>query len=200
MNAMTGFTPLTGTPAEPAEVTAREGERLTILRHGAQEAAQRAFSCLVEPEPGDLVLVGRAEAETYILAVLARRGAAPMRVAMPDGASIAAEPGARLRIAAGTLQMEAEATQIATQGLDVTAGRADVRLGRVGILAEAIETIAQRVVARLRRSYRFIEETEQVRARDIDQRASGHMHIRGDATTVQGTALVKLQADQIHLG
>jgi hypothetical protein len=199
MNAMTGFTPLTATPAERAEVVARDGERLTILRHGAPEVAQRAFSCLVEPEPGDLVLVDRSEAETYILAVLARRGAAPMRVAMPDGASIAAE-GGKLRIAAGTLQMEAEATQLATQGLDVTAGRTDVRVGRVGILAEAIETIAQRVVARLRRSYRFVEETEQVRARDIDQRASGHMHIRGDATTVQGTALVKLQADQIHLG
>ena len=199
MNAMTGFTALTGTPAEPAEVTARDGDRLTILRHGVAEAAQRAFSCLVEPEPGDLVLVGRAEGETYVLAVLARRGAAPMRVAMPDGASIAAD-GGRLRIAAGTLQMEAEATALATRGLDVDAGRADVRLGRVGVLAEAIETIAQRVVARFRRSYRFVEESEQVRARDIDQRASGHMHIRGDATTVQGTALVKLQADQIHLG
>jgi hypothetical protein len=199
MNALTGFTPMTANQAERAEVVARDGECITILRDGAQEAAQRAFSCLVEPEPGDLVLVDRAGAGTYILAVLARCSVAPMRVAMPDGASIAAD-GGRLRIAAATLQMEAETTALATRGLDIDAGRADVRLGRVGILAEAIETIAQRLVARLRRSYRFVDETEQIRARDIDQRASGHMHIRGDATTVQGTALVKLQANQIHLG
>ena len=64
-------------------------------------------------------------------------------------------------------------------------------------LSEAIETIAQRIVGRFRRSIRIVEESEQLRARDIEQRASGHMHLRGDAVTLQGGALVKLRADQI---
>lgn len=195
MNAITGFAPLT----ESARVVAHDGTGFTILRHGRAEAAQRAFSCLVEPVAGDLVLVGHAEGEAFILAVLARRGDAPMRVALPDGATIAVADG-RLTLDAGRLDLRAGATGVTTGSLDVTAGRTDASLGRVALLAEAIETLAQRIVGRFRRSIRIVEESEQLRARDIEQRASGHMHLRGDAVTLQGGALVKLRADQIHLG
>ncbi|NMJ43772.1 DUF3540 domain-containing protein [Roseomonas sp. JC162] len=195
MNAMTGFAPLT----ESARVVAQAGAAFTIWRRGREEPALRAFSCLVDPAPDDLVLVGDAEGEAYILAVLARRGDAPMRLAMPGGATIAA-PDGRLTLDAGTLDLRAGATEVTTRSLDVTAGRTAASLGRVALLAEAIETIAQRIVGRFRRSLRIVEDSEQVRARDIDQRASGHLHLRGDAVTLQGTALVKLRADQIHLG
>lgn len=195
MNAMTGFAP----PTDSARVVAQDGPGFTILRHGQAEAALRAFSCLVEPAPGDLVLVGRAEGEAFILAVLARSGDAPMRVALPDGATITAADG-HLTLDAGRLDLRAGATEVTTRSLDVTAGRTDASLGRIALLAEAIETIAQRIVGRFRRSIRIVEDSDQVRARDIDQRATGHMHMRGDAVTLQGSALVKLRADQIHLG
>jgi len=195
MNAMTGFAPLT----DSARVVARDGAGFTILRHGQAEPAQRAFSCLVEPAAGDLVLVGHAEGEAFILAVLARHGDAPMRVALPDGATIAAPEG-RLTLDAGTLDLRAGATELTTRSIDITAGRTDASLGRVALLAEAIETMAQRIIGRFRRSVRIVEDSDQTRARDIDQRASGHLHLRGDAVTLQGTALVKLRADQIHLG
>jgi hypothetical protein len=199
MNALTPIAPLAGAPTESARVVARDGEGFAILRGGTQGHALRAFSCLVEPAPDDLVLVGEAEGKAFILAVLARRGDAPMRVALPDGAAIAA-PGGRLAFDAATIDLRAEATAVTTRSLDVTAGRTEASLGRVGLLAEAIETIAQRVVGRFRRSLRIVEDSETLRARDIDQRASGHMHLRGDAVTLQGGALVKLRGDQIHLG
>jgi hypothetical protein len=195
MNAMTGFAQRT----DSARVVAQDGAHFTILRHGQDEAAQRAFSCLVEPAPGDLVLVGHAEGETFILAVLARRGDAPMRVAMPDGATIAA-PDGRLTLDAGTLALRADATEVATGSLDVNAARIDASLGRIALLAQTIDTLAQRIVGRFRRSIRIVEESETLRARDIEQRASNHMHLRGDAVTMQGNALVKLRGEQIHLG
>jgi hypothetical protein len=195
MNAMTGFAQRT----DSARVVAKVGDHFTILRHGQDEAALRAFSCLVEPSPGDLVLVGHAEGETFILAVLARRGDAPMRVALPGGATIAA-PDGRLSLDAGTLALRADATDITTGSLDVTAARTDASLGRIALLAQTIDTLAQRIVGRFRRSIRIVEESETLRARDIEQRASNHMHLRGDAVTMQGSALVKLRGDQIHLG
>jgi hypothetical protein len=195
MNAMTGFAPLT----DSARVVAQDGAGFTILRHGREEAAQRAFSCLVEPAPGDLVLVGRAEGETFILSVLARCGDAPMRVALPDGATIAA-PDGRLNLDAGTLALRAEATEVATGSLDINAAHTDASLGRIALLAQTIDMLAQRIVGRFRRSIRIVEESETLRARDIEQRASNHMHLRGDAVTMQGSALVKLRGDQIHLG
>jgi hypothetical protein len=195
MNAMTGFAHRT----DSARVVARDGAHFTILRHGQDEAAQRAFSCLVEPAPGDLVLVGQAEGETFILAVLARRGNAPMRVAMPDGATIAV-PDGRLTLDAGALALRADTTEVATGSLDVNAAHTDASLGRIALLAQTIDTLAQRIVGRFRRSIRIVEESETLRARDIEQRASNHMHLRGDAMTMQGSTLVKLDGEQIHLG
>ncbi|WP_198371172.1 DUF3540 domain-containing protein [Roseomonas rosulenta] len=200
MNALSPIAPLTGVPTDSARVLTCDARGVAILRHGRQEAALRAFSCLVEPAPGDLVLVGEAEGQAFILAVLARHGDAPMRVAMPDGATIGAAQDARLTLDAGTIALRADTTEVTTRSLDVTAGRTGASLGRVSLLAEAIETIAQRIVGRFRRSMRIVEDSEELRARDIDQRASGHMHMRGDAVTLQGGALVKLRADQIHLG
>ncbi|MBR0660361.1 DUF3540 domain-containing protein [Neoroseomonas oryzicola] len=199
MNAMTGIAQQIGAATDSAEVLACDGASVLLLREGQEERAGRAFSCLVEPAPGDLVLVGRAGGQAYVLAVLERRGDTAMRLAMPDGATIGDGAG-RLNLAAGTLVVDAETTQVATRSLDVVATRTEAHLGRVGLFAEAIETIAQRIIGRFRRSFRFVEEGEQLRARDIDQRASGHVNLKGETITVQGGALVKLRSDQIHLG
>ncbi|NMJ42621.1 DUF3540 domain-containing protein [Roseomonas sp. JC162] len=199
MNAMTGIAQQIGAATDSAEVLSCDGGAVLLLRDGQEEEARRAFSCLVEPAPGDFVLVGRAGGQAYVLAVLERRGDAAMRLAMPDGATIGDGAG-RLNLAAGTLVVETEATQLATRHLDLVATRTEAHLGRVGLFAEAIETIAQRIIGRFRNVFRFVEETEQLRARDIDQRASGHLNMRGATASLQAKALVKLQGDQIHLG
>lgn len=199
MNAITGLAGLTMAGGDAAEVLARDGEALTVMRDGQALPARRAFSCLVQPEPGDVVLLGAAGGLRYVLAVLERAGPAPMRLALPDGATIAAD-GGRLGLAARTLVTEAETTQVATQALGVSAARTDARLGAVSAIAEAIETIATRIIGRFRRSYRFVEEGEHLRARDLDHRASGHLHLRADTAMVQAGVLVKLQGSQIHLG
>ncbi len=199
MNAMTGIAQQLAAASESAEVLSRESGSILLLRDGREEPARRAYSCLVEPAPGDLVLVGRAGGQAYVLAVLERRGDAAMRLAMPDGATIGDGAG-RLNLAAGMLVVDADTTQVATRNLDVTATRTEAHLGRASLFAEAIETIAQRMIGRFRNVFRFVDETEQLRARDIDQRASGHMHMRGATASLQAKALVKLQGDQIHLG
>ncbi|BDG72352.1 DUF3540 domain-containing protein [Roseomonas fluvialis] len=199
MNAITGFSAFAMSGGQVAEVLSREGEDCLVLQDGREEAARRAFSCLVEPEPGDVVLVAQGAASPYILAVLERRGTAAMRLALPDGATVAAD-GGRLNLSAETLVMQAATTQVATQTLGVAATQTEARLGRVSAIAEAIETIATRIIGRFRRSYRFVEEGEHLRARDIDQRASGHMTLKGDTTTLQAGLVVKIDGAQIHMG
>ena len=199
MNAITGISGLALAGTETATVLSRDGDAFTLLQDGQEAEARRAFSCLVEPEPGDLVLLSQAGPARYILAVLERSGAAPMRLALPDGARLDAGEG-RLNLAAGTLVMEAETTQVAAKTLGVSADRTEARLGRASLLAEALETIAERIIGRFRRSYRFVEEGEHLRARDIDQRASGHLSLKGDVATVQAGLVVKVDGAQVHLG
>lgn len=199
MNAITAITAADGTRQLVAEVLARDGAALTLLAEGRHLAARRAYSCLVEAEPGDRVLVARTGGNAYVLAVLERPGPAPMRLALPDGAAMQAENG-RLDIAADTLVLRARQGEVAVDALSVSGSTASMRVGSVTMLAEAIETLARRVIGRFGRSYRFVEESEQLRARDIDQRASGHLHLKGDTASIQAGAVVKVDANQIHLG
>lgn len=199
MNAISGFSALAEAGTSVAEVLAREGAVLTVRQEGRSLPARRAFSCLVEPEPGDLVLLGGGGTEPYVLAVLERPGAAPMRLALPDGATVAAD-GGRLNLAAETLVLAARQGEVAVDALGVTTNRTEARLGRISLVAEAIETLAQRIIGRFRRSYRFVEEGEQLRARDIDQRASGNFHMKGDTITAQAGLVVKIDGAQIHMG
>lgn len=199
MNAITGLAAFGFAAQTTGEVVARAGRELVVLVNGSEAPARCALSCLAEPEPGDIVLLAAAHDRHYALAVLERPGDAALRVTLPDGAAIAA-PGGRLHIGAATLVLEAQTAQLAAGRLGVSAGATEVRLGRVRMVAEAVEALAERIIGRFRRSYRFVEEGEHLRARDIDHRASGHLHLRGDTTAVQANALVKVQSGQIHLG
>jgi len=200
MNAITAISaPTAAGIAATGTILAREGDAWLLGSAGEEMLARRAFSCLVEPTPGDVVLLGGDAARPFILAILERPGGAPMRLDLPDGATLGAEDG-RLNIAAGTLVMEAATGQVAIGTLAVNAARVDGRVGRLGLVAEAIETIAERIIGRFRRSYRFVEESDHLRARDIDQRASGHLGLKGDTAAIQAGAVVKVNANQVHIG
>lgn len=77
---------------------------------------------------------------------------------------------------------------------------ADVRVGAVSLVAEAIESFVTRLLSRAKRSYRFVEETDQLRAGNIDQRATGHLNLRGETAVMHAGVLVKIDAAQIHMG
>jgi hypothetical protein len=182
-----------------AEVLLREGTMLVVLRDGARVTARRAASCLVQPEPGDLVLLGGSAARGYVLAVLERPGDRPLRLAVAGDMEIAAE-GGRLTLGAETLVVEAETGQVAVRDLALSGGKVAARFRRITLVADAIESLVTRLLTRARRSYRFVEETEQLRARDIDHRAGGHLHLRGETAALHAGLLVKVNASQIHMG
>ncbi len=171
--------------------------------------ARRAVSCLVEPGVGDLVLLAvPAAGPLYVLAVLERS----------DGA----EPGVRVRVD-GPLAIETEdrvtikgrqQVAIETRRFDVKAGAARLALGAVELLAtvadakvevaklvaDAVDVVSDRVLERVKRSYRFVEELDVTRARDIDTRAEQTIQVRGRNAVMSAEQLYKIDAEQVHLG
>ena len=145
-------------------------------------------------QPGDLVLVGAGGGRRPSSSPCWNGAAtAPMRLALPDGATIASP-----RRAAATSTPARWSTARRRDGrsrrgtLDVSAARTDARLGRVSRCwpRRSRPSPAHRrpLPPQLSASSR---KASTLRARDIDQRASGHMHLRGDAVTLQGSALVE---------
>jgi hypothetical protein len=189
-------------PGDTAIVVACEGDSVTLNDGGAE--ARLAASCLVQPEPGDLVLVAATEHGLWVQAILQCAEQRALRLRAPAG----------LEIVASRLSLAAEEIRFDTQRLSATAGEANFSIGtilhigrqvvshtaRLRLIGERVETIVADTILRARRSLRILTETEHVRSRDIDHRASGTYSVQAEHAVVEAQQIVKIDADQIHMG
>ncbi|HVY47188.1 MAG TPA: DUF3540 domain-containing protein [Minicystis sp.] len=208
---------LSSTPAHDVGTLARvDGAELVVQTGAGLVRARGAPSCLVAPEPGDLVLVAALEAgAAFVVAVLERDAAGPLTltaegglaVRVPSGAfTVAAQRGVtieaegELAVTAASLEIDAAEARVAAGALSVTAALVRSEIDRVKHVAKAVETVADRIVERVKRAYRNVEEIEQVRAERIDYEAKTTLSLHGENTLLTADELVKIDGDQIHLG
>jgi hypothetical protein len=197
-------------------VTSREGPTFVVRGQEGTYRASRAVSCLVEPEIGDRVLVSAVgDDEAYVLAVL-RRDA-------DEAPTIAVDGDLRVRLASGRFEIAAQEGVVLASGKDVSVVSDEVRvnartghvvveqLAMIGarvraeidglkIAAKTIDQVAERVLQRVKRAYRFVEEAEQVRAETLDYAADKSLSLRGENALVTAQELVKVDGSQIHVG
>ncbi|WP_437514945.1 DUF3540 domain-containing protein [Sorangium sp. So ce1099] len=182
----------------------------------AEVDARRAVSCLVEPAAGDRVLLATEEGgDAFVLAVLERPEGAPtilavdgdlelraqrgkVTVAAQLGVDVAA--GAPIRVAAPAVDVTAVEGRLAVQVLDVFGAVVKAELGKVKTLARSVDAVFERLSQRVRRSYRTVEEIDQVRARQIDYEAQGNARLHGENALVTAEVLAKVNGAQVHLG
>jgi hypothetical protein len=177
--------------------------------------ARRALSCLIEPEPGDTVLVGGTAERPFVLAVLERRGDAPLRVVLPGDAEIHAAHGrlslsgeeglaltspAKVEITAPEVSVIGRAARFVLNEVTHVGRSLTCHVSRLKVVGETLETMMQQVMARAKRSFRVVDETDLLRSGEIDHRAEGTLHLRGQNAIVTATTIAKVDAGQIHLG
>ncbi len=191
-------------------------EGITLGSAGGPLEARRAASCLLAPEVGDEVLVALIPGRpSYVLAVLERDASTP--------ASLEVEGDLRIQATGGRVSLRGERgldlatggdTTVVTGELDVRAARGNVVLERLSYLGSAVlaevekvkvttvslDTLADRVMSRVKRAYRFVEELDQLRAERFDFVAEKTASVRGENTIVTAEKLVKLDGEQIHVG
>jgi hypothetical protein len=195
---------------------AGEGGELTVRTESGLYRARRAFSCLVEPMVGDVVLLsGLPSGACYVLAVLEREADAPARlvadgdleVRLPQGRFVvAAQEGIDLvsaqevSVTAGGVRVNATEGNVVLRQLSVLGSFVRAEFDRIKVLAESCDTVLDRLLQRVKRSYRFVEEHDQVRAAQIDYVAKNNASLRGENTLITAKDLVKVDSEQIHLG
>lgn len=168
-----------------ALVRAVHGEQAQVaLPSGALFMAQRATSCLVAPEDGDRVLVAWSGDEAYVTAVLERTEGATLKLVMRANTDL---------VVNGALS-------IASRAFSLSSSRALFDVEHVDAVFGKVEAVIERVFQRVKRSYRFVEETDHVRAGCIDVAAENTMSLHAENTMVTADGLVKVDAEQIQLG
>lgn len=197
-----------------ADVIASPPGRLRVRSHGGTLDARRAASCLLAPREGDVVEVSLVEGgDCWVTAVLERAGSAT-QIAVDGDLEIRA--GGRASFSsAERLDLVAEDT------VAVTAGRVEVRsvevqatferltalgklvhqqIEKVRTVSSTVDLVAERLTQTVERAYRFVGESETVRAGRIDVEATDTLRMHSKNAVVTADTLVKLDGGQIHMG
>ncbi len=216
LHAVRKLEPVPQVSHEIGSVIASDGRGWIVQTDSGDCRARRAVSCLVSPEPDDRVLLAVAEdGHAWILAVLERREGAPIRIEAEGDVAFSVRRG-RFSVAAqeGLDLVTARDASLVAGGLRVSANQAGVRVGqlsylgrfvqaeveRIKVLAGSLDSVLDRLWQRVKRSYRWVEEADHVRADQIDYAAKKNAQIRGRNALVTAEQLVKVDAEQIHIG
>jgi Protein of unknown function (DUF3540) len=200
---------------QTARVLARAGRDVVIALAGGSADARVAFSCLVQPEPDDVVAVREAAGLIYIVAILERASAAPTCLLAQGDLSIVSAQGDISLTAARHVQLgAAENVQITACEIGLHAGvarfvldelqqigkRAVYYVGQIRSVTDILENFAGHILTRARNITRFVEESDQLRAGDVDHRAEGTLQLQARTAFITADKLVRMDAEQIHMG
>jgi hypothetical protein len=199
---------------DAGRVILRDGSHLCVaLEAGGEVIARRAASCLLQPEPGDRVLVGLVP-EPWILAVLERDESRPAEVAFEGDAVLRSRTG-RLDLRAPEVKLTAgDAVTLAARKLGLQGGAAEVVVDRlevrgraatacfdeVGLVARLCDRVAERVTERAARVFRFVSELDQLRAHRFDHRAEKSAQIKAEQLAIVARQVAKIDGEQVHIG
>jgi hypothetical protein len=156
---------------------------------------RRAVSCVVQPEVNDLVLVSLSSlGGGYILAVLEREQGAKATLSFDADVDIKTDEGS-LSIASkqGIDLASPQEINLVSSSLGISSSKGEINIGRlsflgnffegsletVKLLARAFDSITDRFFRRTKRSYRFVEDTDQVKTGSINYIADKSLMLRG---------------------
>lgn len=154
-----------------------EAGTLIVLAQGREWVSRCAASCLLMPEPGDLVLFAADAADTYILAVLQRPGSAPAVLT-------AAIPSECLVLAAKKLELRAK------EDIEVSAPQTVVRGSRLTFAADAVAFVAKLLTQTLGRWQSSAQNIDMV-ATDIATKAARRVTLVDETDTLQAGAILQ---------
>jgi len=160
----------------------------------------RAASCLLQPSTGDTVLVAGPHREhLYLIAVVTQADASQSHIVADGDLTIRSRRG-RIALDAPTLTLQAQRARLEIADMDYRGAEVRVTTLVARFVGRTLETVLDRLSVLTRSSFRLTEEVEQVRAGQIDMQASETLRLHAKNTLVTSKALVKVDAEQIHMG
>lgn len=181
-------------------IKAREGDYYWVDTDTGLKRARKAFGCLVEPRVADEVLLsilpGRG---IHILSVLERRD--------DESADIRFSHDVRIHATNGTMGLNADHLNIASTTAEAAIGRASyagtqlrARVNVLHVVSNYAYSAAQRLVQKLDRCYRWIEDIEDTQAGRITCKVRDTLRLEGKRAKLLADENVKIDADKINIG
>ncbi|WP_368642161.1 DUF3540 domain-containing protein [Castellaniella ginsengisoli] len=198
-----------------AYVTGQNGSDY-LTSHPDCPAARPAFSCLVEPQEGDLVLLAcpTGEASGHILAILTRPGTQQASLTLPGGARLQAGDD-QLRLQAGLLQLDGrESLHLQGTRMDIRAVHAQTTITHwqgwfdtlqahavsIQYGAKTLSATLGRLLSRSIESFRSVQGLDETRAGRSSTIVQDHHQLQAGHITARAEGFVKIDGQKIDLG
>jgi len=178
--------------------------------------AKRAFSCVIQPEAGDKVMLSRdAKNQAHILAIIERvvGNTATLgfdgdlnlhskngKVSVTAGESINIAAAKKVTLFAEHTDIIAKKALINIEELSAVGKELNSHIGRVKVFAHSIDTVADRVTQYLKNSFRIIDGVDQTRAGEMLSTIKNLFSLRARQAAVLAKKDMKIDAERIHMG
>lgn len=200
---------------EGTVVKTKDGS-LDVVVDGTHYAAKRARSCLVAPRAGDEVLVAFGHGgRCFVLAVLDGDDAGATKLEV-DGdlelhlgtgkldvkaaRGVTFSSGSELNLVGKSLSVTALEGTIFVEKLEHLGSRFKAEVEAIRMVGTVCDSFFERVSQRVQRSYRVVEDIDQVKAQKLDYAAESTMALRAKHAVVHAEEIVKVDANQVQLG
>jgi hypothetical protein len=205
-------------PEEASQLTGTllrlEGETMVVRTEVGDVRARRAVSCLVSPELHDFVLVATQGKSAWVLAVLERESTkatlvadGDLEVRVPNGKfSVASQDGIDLvsqksvNLLAEQIGIHANTAKIVANDIVALGSKVLAELTETRIRGSILDKVFERVSEKVQRSFRRVEEIDQLKAKQVDYHAEHTMSLRSENFVANAKELVKVDGEQIHFG
>ena len=201
---------------EYGTVVGQEDHFYSVETDSGLYRVKRAVSCVVQPEVNDLVLVSLSSlGGGYILAVLERVEGAKATLSFDSDVDIRTSEGS-LSIASkqGIDLASTESINLIASRLGIASSEGEINISRltflgsffegsletVKLLARTFDAITERFFRRTKRSYRFIEDTDQVKAGSLNYVADKSLMLRGTFSQMTAKEDVHIDGERINIG
>jgi hypothetical protein len=199
---------------EIGTVARADGDAFVVRTDSGEHRLRRAAGCLLAPAPYDTVLVVRVGGGGYVLSVLEREEGTAAELTV-DG-DLAIRPTGRLQLAAqaGVHIASGEEVAVVAPRVAVRAEEGDfsiaklrhlgaelfAEVAKLDLTAGTFHALVDRVTSRVKRSFRTVEELDQLKAHRIDHAAEESLSLHGRNAMLTAEELIKLDGDQVHIG
>lgn len=179
-------------------------------------AAKRAKSCLVAPSLGDEVLLSFGRGGGFILAVLEGNETNPVTKLEVDGDlelhlgtgkldvkaahGLSLSSGSELNLVGRSLSVSALQGTIFVEQLEHLGTRFKAEVEAMRVVGTVCDSFFERVSQRVQRSYRTVEDIDQLKANKVDYAAETTLALRAKHAVVHAEEICKVDAGQVQLG
>ncbi len=199
-----------------AEVISEKDRVCRLSMADAVIDAAVAFSCLVQPQAGDVVMVAEDDSgECYVLAVLERPGRQDLSISLPADAAVIAPAGSvRLSAKEGVTLASKERlcmfsdkavhkSREATVNFDelvATGSRLQASYQAVHLVSRLISTISRQVIKKAKSYVRKTEDCDQVNSGQMTRKVEGLYTMDSKHTAMVSKKETKIDGERIFMG